>query len=50
MQNVIPALSETPGRIDHPGPELGEHNREVYVGELGLSEEELERLEAAGAI
>jgi crotonobetainyl-CoA:carnitine CoA-transferase CaiB-like acyl-CoA transferase len=50
MQNVIPRLTETPGRIDHPGPELGEHNREVYVGELGLGDEELERLKAEGVI
>src|SRR5262249_60308422 len=41
MQNVIPRLSQTPGRIRHPGPELGEHNQEVYVSELGLSDAEL---------
>ena len=50
MQNVIPTLSETPGRIEHPGPELGEHNDAIYVAELGLSEEELERLQAEGVI
>ena len=50
MQNVVPVLSETPGRIDHPGPELGEHNEEIYVGELGLSREELAELEAAGVV
>ena len=50
MQNVIPTLSETPGRIDHSGPELGEHNHEVYVDELGLTEEELARLQEEGVI
>ncbi len=50
MQNVIPRLSETPGRIDHPGPELGEHNEDVYLGELGLSREELEELRQAGVV
>ena len=50
MQNVIPTLSETPGRVEHPGPELGEHNHAIYVEELGLSEEELARLQAEGAI
>lgn len=44
MQNVVPRLSLTPGTIRHPGPELGEHNREIYVGELGLGEAELEEL------
>jgi crotonobetainyl-CoA:carnitine CoA-transferase CaiB-like acyl-CoA transferase len=44
MQNVIPKLDQTPGRIDHPGPELGANNREVYVGELGLTDEDLAEL------
>jgi crotonobetainyl-CoA:carnitine CoA-transferase CaiB-like acyl-CoA transferase len=50
MQNVVPRLSESPGRIDHPGPELGEHNEEIYVGELGLSREELAALGEAGVV
>jgi formyl-CoA transferase len=49
MQNVIPRLSETPGRIDHPGPELGEHNEEIFEG-LGLTAEELDRLRDHGVI
>ena len=50
MQNVIPRLSRTPGQIRRPAPEIGEHNREVYAGELGLSEQELARLAEAGII
>jgi crotonobetainyl-CoA:carnitine CoA-transferase CaiB-like acyl-CoA transferase len=50
MPNVIPRLTLTPGRIDHPGPELGEHNREIYVKELGLPPEELVELEEQGVI
>ncbi|HEX2372676.1 MAG TPA: CaiB/BaiF CoA-transferase family protein [Actinomycetota bacterium] len=44
MQNVAPRLSATPGRVAWPGPALGQHNREVYQGLLGLPEEEVERL------
>jgi crotonobetainyl-CoA:carnitine CoA-transferase CaiB-like acyl-CoA transferase len=50
MQNVIPRLSETPGRIDHAGPELGEHNEEIYLGELGLSRQELADLDEADVV
>jgi crotonobetainyl-CoA:carnitine CoA-transferase CaiB-like acyl-CoA transferase len=50
MQNVIPGLSETPGRIDHPGPELGEHNEQIYVRELGLDASELAELKEAGVV
>ncbi|WP_432215055.1 CoA transferase, partial [Salmonella enterica] len=32
MQNVAPRLSETPGRIRSPSPQLGEHNHEIYCG------------------
>jgi crotonobetainyl-CoA:carnitine CoA-transferase CaiB-like acyl-CoA transferase len=50
MQNVIPKLTETPGRIDHAGPEIGEHNGEIYLGELGLTESELAELKEAGVV
>lgn len=33
---TMPLLSKTPGRIDHLGPALGEHNQEIYQNLLGL--------------
>lgn len=51
MQNVFPKLSASPGSVRSPAPSIiGEHNREVYGELLGLSDEELSRLEAAAAI
>jgi len=44
MQNVAPKLSETPGGIRSPSPQLGEHNDEVYLGLLGLSDERYAQL------
>jgi crotonobetainyl-CoA:carnitine CoA-transferase CaiB-like acyl-CoA transferase len=37
-------LSLTPARYELPAPGLGEHNREVLAGLLGLSEDSLEHL------
>ena len=42
--------SETAVGPRRRAPMLGEHNREVYVGELGLSMEEMSFLRQAGAI
>jgi len=50
MNAPTPRLSETPGSVRWAGPPLGAHNREVYAGELGLSDQELERLKAGGII
>jgi crotonobetainyl-CoA:carnitine CoA-transferase CaiB-like acyl-CoA transferase len=46
MQGVVPKLSETPGSVRWSGPKVGEHNREVFQGLLGLSETELATLVA----
>jgi len=42
-------LSETPAHLERPAFQLGEHNREVFQGLLGLSESEFQACEAAGA-
>jgi formyl-CoA transferase len=42
-------LSDSPARIRR-SPLLGEHNEEVYLGELGLSADELPLLKANGVI
>ncbi len=49
MHCVVPRLSGTPGAIRRAAPGLGEHNAEI-LGTLGLGEEELARLAAAGII
>lgn len=50
QQNCFPRLSETPGEVRWPGPELGEHNEEIYGGLLGLGALERSDLRAAGII
>jgi formyl-CoA transferase len=50
MQNVAPKLSRTPGRVRTAGPDLGEHNHEVYSGLLGLSDAEIQQLRDSGVI
>lgn len=43
-------FEKTPWSLRRPAPKLGEHNAEVYCGELGLSNDELTALAAAGAV
>ncbi len=43
-------FSETPWRIRRRPPLIGEHNLEIYAGELGYTVEQLALLKAAGAI
>ncbi len=50
VQSAVPKFSETPGRVDHLGPGLGEHNEEVYGGLLDYDEETVADLDDAGAI
>ena len=43
-------LSETPGQIDAPAPNLGEHTSEVLIGLLGLGVEEVNQLKQDGVV
>ncbi|MEU0032320.1 CoA transferase, partial [Streptomyces sp. NPDC006335] len=42
-------LSDSPTTITTP-PLLGQHNEEIYIGELGLGDEELRLLKSGGVI
>ena len=42
-------LSETPGKIQSPPPELGEHNEEVLL-KTGYSQGDIKRFREEGAI
>lgn len=47
---MVPFLSDTPGRTEWPGPALGEHNREIFHGLLGYTDEEVIALHRDGVI
>ena len=49
MHNVIPRLSDTPGKLRHPAPALGQHTREV-LREIGYSAERIAALAADGVV
>jgi crotonobetainyl-CoA:carnitine CoA-transferase CaiB-like acyl-CoA transferase len=50
IQGPVPRFSTTPGRVDHLGPALGEHNEEIYGGLLGLDAERRRELHDEGVI
>ncbi|MDO8530998.1 MAG: CoA transferase [Dehalococcoidia bacterium] len=43
-------FSETPCAAHSPPPKLGEHNENVFCGDLGLSNDDLEKLRRSGVI
>jgi crotonobetainyl-CoA:carnitine CoA-transferase CaiB-like acyl-CoA transferase len=49
MHNIIPRLSDTPGRLRTPAPEIGEHTAEI-LGQLGIAPAELEALAGEGIV
>ncbi len=50
MQNVFPKLSETQGKVKWCGPELGQHNDEIYRDMLKMDEAKIAELKAKGII
>jgi crotonobetainyl-CoA:carnitine CoA-transferase CaiB-like acyl-CoA transferase len=50
MQNVTPKLSDTPGKVEWAGPELGANNEEIYLEKLKMTKEELAKLQANGVV
>jgi formyl-CoA transferase len=50
MHGVFPKLSETPGTVRHTGPELGQHNADIYGVLLGLTESDQAALAERGTI
>lgn len=49
MQNAFPKMSETPGAVRWPGPDLGQHTDEV-LGELGLDPDAVAALRTKGIV
>ena len=43
-------LSETPGRVDAPAPNLGEHSEEILTELLGMRSDEVDRLKQQGVV
>jgi len=50
MQNLMFRMSDTPGKVRHPGPRLGENTDDVLREVLGLSDARLKELHTAGVI
>lgn len=47
---IMPKLSDTPGKTEWPGGDVGEYNNRVFSELLGISDEKLETLKKQGVI
>jgi crotonobetainyl-CoA:carnitine CoA-transferase CaiB-like acyl-CoA transferase len=47
-EGVVPRLSDTPGRVWHAAPTLGQHTRAILADVLGLTDAEITRGEKEG--
>jgi len=50
MQNAFPKMSETPGQVRWPGPDLGQHSDEVLTDLVGLDASAIDALRTKGVI
>ena len=50
VQAVVPRLSDTPGTVRTLGPELGQHNQEIYGSLLGIGPGRLAELRSKGVV
>lgn len=50
MQGIVPKLRDAPGSVRRSGPELGQHNKEVYEELLGIAPEDLADLIKKGVV
>ena len=50
MQNTFPKLSATPGKVRWTGPDLGEHNEEIFGGILGMDSKTMKEYQERGII
>jgi len=50
MPGIVPKFSETPGRVDWAGPDLGEHSDAIYEDLLGLDDAALCALRERGIV
>ena len=50
LVGIVPKFSDTPGRVEHAGPSVGEHNNLIYGSWLGFSEDKIAGLIERGSI
>lgn len=50
LPGIVIKMSKTPGKIDTPAPQVGQHNEEIFKQLLGLSVEEIDELREKNVI